>query len=62
MISFIVGKSCADYIETLNRLDKTPLKLPELNEDGFYNWKVNKHPEYIPRKSYNNNVLELHHE
>lgn len=62
MISFIIGKSCVDYIETLNRLDKTPLKLPELNEDGFYNWKVNKHPEYIPRKVYNNNVLELHHE
>jgi hypothetical protein len=62
MISFIIGKACEDYIETLERLDRTLLKLPNLNDDSFTNWKINKHPEHTPRKVYNNNVLELHHE
>jgi len=58
MISFIIGKACEDYIETLERLDRTLLKLPNLNDDSFTNWKINKHPEHTPRKVYNNNVLD----
>ena len=62
MISYIIGKTCEEYIETLNRLEKTPLKLPNLNEDSFTNAIINRYPIYEPRKVYVDGVLELHHE
>lgn len=58
MISFIVGKAAEDYNELLDKLKRTPLVVPNLNDDSFTNWKAN-HPEHTTRKVYNNGILEL---
>jgi hypothetical protein len=61
MASYIVGKACEDYSDLLDKLQRTPMPATKLNDEAFTNWKVN-HPEYKPRKVYNNGILELHHE
>jgi hypothetical protein len=61
VISFIIGKTCEDYSDLLDKLQRTPMPVTKLNDEAFTNWKVN-HPEYKPRKVYNNGILELHHE
>jgi hypothetical protein len=58
MISFIVGKAAEDYNELLDKLKRTPLVVPNLNDDSFTNWKAN-HPVHETRKVYNNGILEL---
>jgi len=61
MISYIVGKACEEYQDLLDKLDRTPIDILNLNDDSFTNWKVN-HPRYTPRKVFTNGILELHHE
>ena len=61
MISYIVGKACEEYQDLLDKLDRTSVVIPSLNDDSFTNWKAN-HPIYTPRKVFTNGILELHHE
>lgn len=61
MISYIVGKTCEEYQDLLDKLKRTPIATLNLHDEAFTNWKAN-YPTYKPRKVYNNGILELHHE
>lgn len=61
VISFIIGKTCEEYSDLLDKLQRTPMPVTKLNDEAFTNWKAN-YPEYKPRKVYNNGILELYHE
>ena len=56
---YIIGKACEDYNTLLDNLKLNPIKNLKLNDEAFSNWKLNKYPEKITRKVYNNGILEL---
>ena len=55
---FIVGKACERYCDKLDYLKANPVKDLRLNEDAFYNWKLNKPTESVTMRIYNNGILE----
>jgi hypothetical protein len=56
---YIIGKACADYNETLDRLKRTVKPNLSLNEDSFNNWRVVRRTDTIIRKVVNDGILEL---
>ena len=55
---FIRGKACEEYCAKNDFLRANPVEELRLHEDGFYNWKINKHPEPETRRIYNDGILE----
>ena len=56
---FIRGKACSDYIEKLDHLRDTPIKILSLNDDSFTNWVIDRHPVHTAREIWNDGILEM---
>ena len=56
---YIIGKACADYNETLDKINRKMKPNLSLNEDSFNNWRAVRRTDIIIRKVINNGILEL---